>query len=70
MVAFIDLQRKAIVEFQNEKKVIEEELHEKQRELDHLRNHYLSPYLEQIQQINYEIGKVNSSLDQLEKIHM
>ncbi|WP_340030826.1 hypothetical protein NSQ20_21295 [Paenibacillus sp. FSL K6-1122] len=67
LVAFIDLQRKAIVEFQNEKKVIEEELHEKQRELDHLRNHYLSPYLEQIQQINYEIGKVNSSLDQLEK---
>ncbi|MEK3717412.1 AAA family ATPase [Paenibacillus sp. FSL R7-0333] len=67
LIAFIEQQTTRINERKNERKALLEELHIKQRELDHLKNHYLSPFFDQIQQSNYKIGKVNSSLDQLEK---
>ncbi|WP_394548561.1 AAA family ATPase [Priestia aryabhattai] len=66
LIKFIDQQRQVLVQVEKERKLFEEDLHIKQRELDHLRNHYISPYIEQIQQINYEIGKINNNLDQLE----
>ncbi|MBJ8030244.1 AAA family ATPase [Bacillus cereus group sp. N21] len=67
LIKFIDQQRKGLMVIQKQREASEKELHVKQRELDHLINHYMSPYIEQIQQINYEIGKINSSLDQLER---
>lgn len=67
LLIFIEQQINSITDLKNERKTLLEELLIKQRELDHLRNHYLSPFYEQIQQSNYKIGKVNSSLDQLEK---
>ncbi|TDL80960.1 AAA family ATPase [Peribacillus frigoritolerans] len=67
LIIFMDQQRGILIQVQEERKLSKDELHVKQRELDHLINHYISPYIEQIQHINYEIGKINNSLDQLEK---
>ena len=38
----MDQQREIVIKLQKEKKLTEEELHVKQRELDHLINHYIS----------------------------
>ncbi|MEC0710132.1 hypothetical protein P8881_21615 [Bacillus haynesii] len=54
-------------ELEADKKVLYKELKLNQREIDHLRNNYISPFVEQIEQINYEIGNLNNNLDQLEK---
>lgn len=70
MLIFIEQQINGITDLQNERNILLEELLIKQRELDHLKNHYLSPFFEQIQQSNYKIGNVYSNLDQLEKAHL
>ncbi|SFA81839.1 MULTISPECIES: AAA family ATPase [unclassified Bacillus (in: firmicutes)] len=67
LTSFMDQQREILIKLQKDKNLSEEQLHVKQRELDHLINHYISPYIEQIQQINYKIGEINNSIDQLEK---
>jgi hypothetical protein len=67
LIVFMEQQKEVLTRLQEDKKISIQELHVKQRELDHLINHYISPYFEQIQQINYEIGKINNKLDQLEK---
>ncbi|MGE6260714.1 AAA family ATPase [Heyndrickxia sporothermodurans] len=67
LIVFMDQQGELLTKLQEDRKITVQDLHVKQRELDHLINHYISPYFEQIQQINYEIGKINNNLDQLEK---
>lgn len=66
LTEFIEHQQRAVEHLEETRKVFEKELHIKQRELDHLRNHYISPFIEQIQQINYEIGNVTNNLDQID----
>lgn len=52
--------------YEKERELINKELISYQREIDRLRNNYISPYVEQIEQINFEIGNLNNSLEQLE----
>ncbi|MFQ3546589.1 AAA family ATPase [Halobacillus rhizosphaerae] len=54
-------------DYEVEKRSYNKQLLFLQREIDHLRNNYISPYIEQIEQINYEIGNLNNDLEQLEK---
>lgn len=41
-------------------------LQSEQNKLDHIRNQYISPYLEQIEQINFEIGNLTNDVNQLD----
>jgi len=65
--AFIEQQQILLDTLKRKKESINSDLHTKQREIDHLRNQYISPFIEQIEQINYEIGNITNNLEQLDK---
>ncbi|MBN8211089.1 AAA family ATPase [Bacillus sp. NTK071] len=67
LISLIGQQEELLKSFKEQKEKLENELHTKQRKLDHLRNQYISPFIEQIEQINYEIGNIYNHIDQLEK---
>ncbi|MBU8878263.1 hypothetical protein BGM26_04580 [Bacillus sp. FJAT-29790] len=66
LTSFIESQEFSLSDLKKIRREKNEELHRKQRELDRLRNNYISPFIEQIEQINFEIGNIYKSLEQLE----
>jgi uncharacterized Zn finger protein (UPF0148 family) len=67
LISLMDQQKELLEKLEKEKGHLTGKLHTKQRELDHLRNQYISPYIEQIEQINYDIGNIYNHIDQLKK---
>jgi hypothetical protein len=67
IIAFIEQQQLSLETLIKEKESKNAELHLKLNEIDHLRNQYISPFIEQIEQINYEIGNLSNILEQLDK---
>lgn len=67
LLKFIKVQNKQLIEIEYEKNKLLEQLEKKQQELDHLRNEYISPYVEQIERLNYEIGVLIENNDQLDE---
>lgn len=67
LITLIEGQNENLRQYQVDKSTLITALHTKQRELDHLRNQYISPFIEQIEQINYEIGQIYNHIDQLKK---
>ncbi|GLC31152.1 hypothetical protein [Clostridium omnivorum] len=65
---------KYIDEEENNIKILEKEqikfeiiLTEYESELTHLHSKYVNPFIEKIEQLNYEIGSISKEIDQLEK---
>ncbi|MED3550300.1 AAA family ATPase [Cytobacillus praedii] len=67
LLAFIERQQHLLHNLKKVKENIVSELESKQREIEHLRNQYISPFIEQIEKINYEVGVLTNNIDQLEK---
>lgn len=67
LIVFLEKQENKLSELEKEKKGSILQLEDKQREIEYLRNQYISPYIEQIEQFNLEIGIIKNNIDQLEK---
>ncbi|HDR7355640.1 AAA family ATPase [Bacillus wiedmannii] len=67
IVHFIEKQNIQLENLITEKENTELELNRMQRRIDDLRNQYISPFVEQIEYINFQIGDINSEIEQLEK---
>ncbi|WP_427137322.1 AAA family ATPase [Psychrobacillus psychrodurans] len=67
LLGFIEKQQNQLVALEKEKEDIILQLKDMQREIEHLRKQYISPYVEQIGKLNYEIGILINNIDQLEK---
>ncbi|WP_095021988.1 AAA family ATPase [Bacillus thuringiensis] len=66
LTSFIEAQEKSLSNRKEEKMEYKKQLQLKQLELDHLRNTYISPFIEQIEQLNYEIGNICKDIERLE----
>ncbi|MEJ9255698.1 AAA family ATPase [Bacillus wiedmannii] len=66
LTSFIEAQEKSLSNRKEEKMDYKKQLQLKQRELDYLRNAYISPFIEQIEQLNYEIGNICNDIERLE----
>ncbi|WP_230163468.1 AAA family ATPase [Peribacillus simplex] len=66
LTTFIESQEVSLSNIKRKRRGEIEELHKKQRELDRLRNDYISPFIEQIEQMNFEIGNIYKNMDQLD----
>jgi hypothetical protein len=64
---YIEEQEKLLIEYRNEKDILEDTLYEKEQELNHITQIYISPLIKQVEQLNYEIGKLNNMIAQLDK---
>lgn len=67
LLAFIEKQQNLLIKLKKDKEIIISRLESKQREIEHLRNQYISPFIEQIEKINYEVGILTNNIEQLEK---
>lgn len=67
LLAFIERQQNLLNKLKKDKEIIISQLESKQREIEHLRNQYISPFIEQIEKINYEVGILTNNIEQLEK---
>ncbi|OWW11637.1 hypothetical protein BUE63_04090 [Bacillus sp. MB353a] len=67
LISLIDNQQASLEQLRRQKLIHIERLQKEQSEIDRLRNHYISPYIEQIEQMNYEIGNIHNDIEQLEK---
>lgn len=65
LLAFIERQQNLLDKLKKDKGIIISQLESKQRKIEHLRNQYISPYIEQIEKINYEIGILTNNIEQL-----
>ncbi|MDI0273534.1 AAA family ATPase [Bacillus safensis] len=66
LTSFIESQESSLSDLKRDRREKNDELNRKQIELDRLRNNYISPFIEQIEQINFEIGKIHKNMEQLE----
>ncbi|MED3891438.1 hypothetical protein P4601_16125 [Peribacillus frigoritolerans] len=67
LLVFIERQQKLLHKLEKDKKIIISQLESNQREIEHLRNQYISPFIEQIEKNNYEVGMLTNNIEQLEK---
>lgn len=65
LIKFIDIQKVQLSDLNIEKNRLYEMLIKKQNLLDHIQSEYVSPYIEQIERLNYEIGVLIESEEQL-----
>jgi DNA repair exonuclease SbcCD ATPase subunit len=65
--SFIEKQKENIKKFKDEKREKISKLNKLSSKLDHLRNEYISPYIAQIEQLNYEIGELKNKIYELQK---
>lgn len=65
LIKFIDIQKEQLSDLNLEKNRLYKLLIKRQNELDHIQSDYVSPYLEQIERLNYEIGALIESEEQL-----
>jgi len=66
LTSFIESQEGSLINKQESKEEYKKQLQLKQHELDRLRNTYISPFIEQIEQLNYDIGNINNNMERLE----
>jgi len=64
---FIDKEESELNDILKKENHLKIELNEIEQELQHLHKEYINPYIEQIEQLNYEIGKKNRYLMELEQ---
>lgn len=67
VLSFIGKQQNQLALLEKVKESIILQLKDKEREIEHLRKQYISPYVEQIGKLNYEIGILINNIDQIEK---
>ncbi len=68
LALFTDQQKEKVDELERQKENKLQSLNKLESDLNHLRNKFVSPFIEQIETLNLEIGEINSQISELEKM--